>query len=262
MSDTSLQQGGLGIDPNNPFFRQARPATISINQPTTTAEGAIRGKLRIVETGVQFDEMLVTFLKMPTKARSYFGPNDGTLKRNKDNLLCFSRDLKYPDLGARTAQSFDCASCPHGDINWDKWKITKKMSDAPPCSVYWYALFIDTKYRIPLQMFIQSKSKKPFEEGADEFVRNYRLLESEGRKPNVFDISFKLSTKKITTNNLPSYVIHMSDFKAITPEEREEFGTIYKQFTERATSEPTVEPVTAQIANEVEQVAEYIDVRP
>lgn len=229
MSQSLVQQGGLGIDFSSPEFR-LKPGTININQPNTQVEGAIRGKLRIAETGAQFDEMLVTFLAWPTQSRSYYSGQSGTLNRKSENLLCFSRDMVRPDFNAREPQAPLCANCVHQD--WTKWRDTHAKEDIPACDAYYYALFIDTVYKMPLQMYIRSKNKKPFEDGRDNLKRTLFMMKSQGINPNVFDVCFKLSTKKIMTNQLPSYVLNMSDFKAISAEQREEFGTIYRQYAD------------------------------
>lgn len=259
MSETSLQHGGLGVDFNHPAFR-LKPGTININQPNTQVEGAVRGKLRISETGQQFDEMLVTLLKMPVQQRSYYTGQAGTLNRTKENLLCYSRDMVRPDPLAREQQASTCASCPHS--NWDLWRKTKLKVDVPPCDAYWYALFIDTEYKLPLQMFIRSKNKKPFESGMEEVFRTLYMMRSQGLNPNIFDVKFRLSTKRILTGALPSYVINISDVKAIEDDERAEFGTVYQQFLTRPGDEaPDEETETTQQYNynaQVDDAVSYI----
>lgn len=255
---TVVNQGGLGIDFSDPLFR-LRPGTIAINQPNTQVDGAIKGKLRITETGQQFDEMLVTLLKMPAKQRAYYTGNSGQMNRTPDNLTCFSRDMIRPDKGAKVPQAVLCQSCPNGDIGWERYRETKAKEDIPQCDAYYYALFIDTVYKMPLQMYIRSKSKKPFENGLQELARTLYMMQSQGLNPNIFDLSFKLSTKKILTGALPSYVIHLSDFKAITDEQRADFGTIYMQFLNRVDEpeESAIEADAQVIDQKVTNVAQY-----
>lgn len=229
--NTSLAvPGGLGVDFSSKLF-QLKPATININQPNTTAEGAIKGKLRISETGDQFDEMFVALLLMPQEQRSYYVGESGQLNRTPDNLHCFSRDMQFPDKAAKYPQAQSCATCPRA--SWDLWRKTKLKTDIPACDAYYYALFIDTVYKMPLQMFIRSKSKQPFEAGMQNVARTLAKLKATGKNPNIFDIGFKLTTKKIQTGNLPSYILNLSDFRVITDEEREQFGDIYLQYTNR-----------------------------
>jgi hypothetical protein len=82
-------------------------------------------------------------------------------------------------------------------------------------------------------MYIRSLSKKPFEAGMGELTNTLYMMKSQGLNPNIYDISFKLSTKKVLTRGLPSYVLNMSEFKTITSEERDAFGAVYMQFVNR-----------------------------
>lgn len=240
----SINEGGAGIDWSNSLFR-LKPGTVAINQPNTQVDGAIKGKLRITETGQQFDDMLVTLLKMPVRQRAYYTGNSGQMNRTPENLTCYSRDMIRPDSGARTPQAMTCASCQHGDIGWTRYRETKAKEDIPQCDSYWYAMFIDTVLKIPLQMYIRSKSKKPFEAGMEQVTRTLFMMKSQGLNPNVFDLSFKISTKKIITGALPSYVLNISDIQAITPEQQEAFGKLYLQFANRVEEEPETDTIEA-----------------
>lgn len=229
---TQIQTGGLGVDFNSKLFKLS-PGTININQPNTQIDGAIKGKLRISETGQQFDDMLVTLLKMPMEQRAYYAGKTEQLNRTPENLLCFSRDMVRPDKSAKEPQSMLCQNCPQGDGAWEKWRQTKAKEDRPQCDAYYYALFIDTVYKLPLQMYIRSKSKKPFQEGMENLARTLFMMKSQGVNPNIFDVRFRLSTKKIMTGAYPSYVINLSDFEPIKPEDKADFGNIYLQYVNR-----------------------------
>lgn len=257
MTEQIATQGGVGVDFSSPLF-QLSPSTIAINQPNTQLEGAIRGKLRITDTGQQFEEMVVTLLKMPTKQRAYYTGQAGQLNRTPDNLECFSRDSKRPDVTARVPQSVTCDNCQHGDLGWNKWRQTKLKEDIPQCDAFYHALFIDTVFKMPLQMFVRSKSKGPFEDGMKLLARTlYMLEQSTGTKPNIYDISFKISTKKIMTGALPSYVLQLSDFKGITEEERAVFGKVYLDYAAYANS-GSYQPQIAESA-EVDVIAQSIN---
>lgn len=230
-----------------------KPATLSINQPNTQVEGARKGHLRIVETGQEFQEMFAVLLQEPLEARSFYEGEPGSLNRTPENLVCFQRDVQRDDWGnettgpdpdARIPQAYKCASCPKA--SWDTWRKTKSHADLPPCDLSFNVLLLDTKFKIPLRMYLRSKSKKAFEAGLQNFTRTFAMAHASGKNPEIFDIGFKLSTKQIMTGKLPSYVIHMSDFRLITPEERVEFGEFHRQFAEQASrrlSEPAHEPV-------------------
>lgn len=249
--DTALavQQGGLGLDFGSKLF-QLKPATININQPSTQAEGAIKGLLRISETGDQFEEMFVTLLLMPAEQRSYYVGEPGQLNRAPDNLHCFSRDMLTPDLKAKFPQSPSCKTCPKAD--WTKWRDSKAKADIPPCDAYYYALFVDTVYKMPLQMFIRSTAKKPFEAGMQQLARTFAKMKATGKNPNIFDIGFRLGTKMIQTGKNQSWIPTFSDFRAIDDNEREAFGDIYLQYINRGSVSEEEAQAQAQAESQIE----------
>lgn len=261
-SALTTQTGGLGIDFSSHLF-QLKPATLSINQPTTQAEGAIKGKLRLSDTGDQFDELFCTLLVMPVEKRAYYVGKPGELNRSPENLMCFCPNVTRnaqkiettgPDDKSKVAQAIRCNGCARS--SWDKWRQTKLKEDLPPCDLYYYALLIDTKYKMPMQMFIRSKAKQPFEQGMEKLSRRFLMMKSQGLNPNIFDIGFTLKTKQIKTGQAISYVPELSDFRAITPEERIEFGEIYQAFIARSQKfdDPELEA-----AEQIDQASETIN---
>lgn len=261
--DTSLavQQGGLGLDFGSKLF-QLKPATLNINQPSTQAEGATRGLLRVSETGDQFEELFVTLLTMPVEQRQYYVGEPGQLNRSPENLHCFSRDMLTPDLKARYPQSPTCASCPKA--SWDKWRESHLKSDIPPCDAFYLAYLIDTKYQTPLKMYFRSTTKKPFEQGMQQLARVFNKIKvSTGKVPNVFDIGFRLGTKMVPNGKNQSWIPTFSDFRAINDEERSTFGDIYLQFVNRGVQSDEEAQAQAQAASsaEIDRVidAEYVD---
>lgn len=255
MSELTVRQGGLGIDLSQ--FKIA-PSTISINQPNTQVEGALRGKLRISDTGQQFESMVVAMLKKHDK-RAYYAGKTEQLNRTAENLLCFSNDLIRPNPASKEMQSQLCETCPQGDNAWERWRETKAKEDRPQCDKFIYALFIDTVLKMPLQMYIRSKSKKPFEEGMSVLGKMLYMMQMQGLNPNIFDIKFTLSTSKIMTGAYPSYVLKLSNFEAINEEDREAFGAIYKQFADRPqeSQEPSEEYAGPTIDARATQVVDY-----
>jgi len=180
------------------------------------------------------------------------------MNKTPENLTCFSRDNIRPDLSAKVPQAQLCQSCQHS--SWTRYNETKAPEDKPSCDEFFYAMFIDTVYKMPLRMYIRSLSKKPFEAGMSEWTNTLYMMRSQGLNPNIYDISFKLSTKKILTRGLPSYVINLSDFKAVTPEERAAFGPVYMQFVsqpEEPAEEPTIEADAKGIDAKVTNVGAY-----
>lgn len=258
-------QGGRGIDFSSRLF-QLRPATINIVQPNSTAEGALKGHLRISETGQQFEKMTVALLKMPSEQRAWYTGEAGQMNRTPDNLMCFSRDLERPDPKAKMPQALKCNGCPKA--SWDAYRAEKNAgripskSLIPGCDAYYVAYLIDAVYKLPLQLYVRSKSKGPFEDGMKNVARTIKLMQAQGLSPDIFDVKFTLGTKLITTGSFKSYVIDIANVKAITPEEREAFGPVYEEFVARNTRntdadlEAEAESQIAQSQDDVNKVLE------
>ncbi len=233
-TNTAIQEGGLGVDFGSKLF-ELKPANLFIVQNNTNIEGAVKGNLRIAETGDEYDSMYATLLVMPTEQRQYHIGNPGELNRTPENLMCFSTDMKVPHAKARIPQAVSCATCARAD--WEPWREYKEKNNGqtnkaliPPCDAHYRALFIDDQYKLPLQMFIRSKAKEPFEQGMQNLARVIAMMKAEGKNPNIFDVRFKISTKVITTGKFTSYVPVFSDFKPLTEEQRAAFGAVYLQY--------------------------------
>lgn len=234
-NQTAIQEGGLGVDFSSKLF-ELKPANLTIVQPNSQVEGAVKGNLRIVETGDQFESMWCTLLVMPTEQRQYHFGQPGELNRTPENLACFSTDMIVPHNKAKFPQALNCASCPKAD--WGPWREYKEKNNGmtnknliPPCDAHYKALLIDSAYKLPLQMFIRSKAKEPFELGMQNLARVIAMKKAEGKTPNIFDVKFKLSTRLITTGKFVSYVPIFSNFEFVSPEEREQFGAVFLQYT-------------------------------
>src|ERR1700674_77591 len=96
--------GGHGIDFGSKLFN-LKPATLSIVQKMSQVANATPGKLRINETGEEFDLMTVVLLAMPVEWRDYHIGEKGGLNRTQENLMCFSRDLIRPDARSKDPQA-------------------------------------------------------------------------------------------------------------------------------------------------------------
>lgn len=240
---TEAQIGGLGLNTKSAFF-ELKPATVSIVQPNSTGEGLVKGNLNIHEAELQFKTMRVALLDTPVEKRSYYVGETGQLNRTPENLHCFCNEVvkndykqetQGPSAKAKYPQAQLCRTCPKS--SWEQYRVAKEkglgnLKDLiPPCDAYFYAAFVDTEYQMPLQMFIRSKSKDPFEAGMKNLARKLAMLQAKTKRvPNVFDVSFTLSTKLITTGKFPSYILQLSDFQGVTDEERESFGEIFASY--------------------------------
>lgn len=224
------QQGGLGMNLSSPLLK-LKPAILNITQPMTQAEGAIPGHLRNSVTGAQYKSMDVVFLDIPKEWRDYHvGGESGQLNRTPENLMCFSRDLVTPHADAKVPQSMRCSNCPKA--SWDKYRQDKRKENIPQCQAYYRATLVDMVLKIPYTMYFRSKGKDYLVEGFEKLTTELAMLKAaeNGRTPNMFDIRFKMSVKQDRKTKLPNYVIDLSDFRAISREEREELGAMYEQY--------------------------------
>lgn len=255
-TNTAIQDGGLGVDFGNKLFK-LKPANIFIVQNNSTIEGAVKGNLRIAETGDQYESIWATLLVMPTEQRQYHIGLPGEMNRTPENLMCFSSDMVVPHPKARIPQAINCASCARAD--WGPWREYKEANNGqsnkaliPPCDAHYRMLLIDDKYKLPLQMFIRSDAKGPFEDGMQNLARVLYAQEVDtGKKPNIFDVRFKISTKIKTKGKYTYYTPVFSDFKPVTEEQKQQFGSVYLKYTSQKAKQQeqdAQEEVEAEIA--------------
>lgn len=253
IGQTDIQRGGQGIDFANKLF-SLQPATLSIvqNMSDAVSEGVPPGMLYIKDTKQSFKEMKVALLAMPREQRDY---HEGE-KKTKDTLMCYSRDMERPDDRATAPQAMSCAGCSKSD--WTSWRNSplpnvQKRNLIPKCEISYYALFIDTEYRLPLQMWIRGASKSPFEAAMKNLSRTLYMMKAKGIDPNIFDVTFTLSSEP---GNQKNHVIKMKNFAAITPEDREAFGDVYLSFTNRRANAQAAEAQQAADAQQAASVEE------
>src|ERR1039458_88924 len=232
-TQTATQEGGLGLDFSSKLFK-LKPATLTIVQKSKGV-GDIVGNLRISETGDQYQEMFCALLTMPTEGYQYHVGNPSDLNSTAENLMCYSRDTITPDKSAKVPQAVLCANCARRD--WTAWREYKEKNNGmtnkaliPPCDASYYVVLLDTVYRLPLRMYIRSKARDPFEAGMQNLARTLAMGNAQGKKSNIFDVQFRLSTKLITSGKFTSYVPTFTDFRYVTEVEREKFGEIYLNY--------------------------------
>lgn len=261
INNATIQQGGLGIDPTSKYLKNVKPATVTIVQPNTQIEGATKGSLYIKDSGTNgFPELRCTLLRMPEEGRDYYIGQPGELNRTPENRICFSRDMVAPHPSAKIPQAISCASCSKAD--WGPWREYKEQNGVsnkaliPPCESQILAMMIDTTLKMPLRMFVRSTSKDTFDAGMDQIARMILMKQAAGFNPNIFDISFKLSTKLVQRGKYQSYVPVISDAKFISDEEREQFGAVYAQYINSLNNGPAPEETKSEELDVVE--GEYV----
>lgn len=231
LGQTDLQKGGQGVDFTSKFAK-LDPATLNIVQNMSDAvnEGVPPGMLYIKDTKQSFKEMRVTLLSIPKEQRKYHVGE----QKSKDTLMCYSYDMVKPDPNSPDIQAVTCNGCDQQ--NWTPWRESslpnaQKRHLIPKCEVEYYAQFIDTVYKLPLQMWVKGASKAPFEAAMKNVFRTIYMMKSQGLNPNIYDVSFKLTSVPGTQKN---HVFAASDFKALSAEDREQFGDVFLNFVNRA----------------------------
>lgn len=254
-----VRTGGMGISAN--LFAKLKPATLSINQPNTQVDGAIKGHLRINETGQQFDKMRLTLLVEPTKQRQYYIGEKGQLNRQPENLMCFSTDCSRPHPKAKDPQALKCFGCQQSD--WTAYREdprpkAQKRDLIPNCDEFFKAMFIDTHLKMPLQSYFRGTSKQEFDRGLENLVRHLAIMSANGKDPNIFDVSFTLTTKRVESGKTVVYVPVLSDFSGVTPEERQVFAAVFEAYASRGRRNDDAE-AEDEAAEEVQSANDSID---
>lgn len=269
----AVNQGGLGVNFGGSKLFATKPATLGIIQQNSQGEGK-KGSLRISETGDVFTELTATFLSTPHPQRKcYSRASAGQMNRTFEDLICYSRDGETPDPKARDIQAPFCDTCPQS--NWDAWREHKESHNGiedkslrPLCEEECYALILDTRYKMPLQMYVKGKSVKPFKKQMQILGNLFDMAAAQGATPNIFDVKFTIKTKQITTGKFVSYIYDVGNFEFVTPEEREAFGAVYLRYVNQLTKshpktdsydEPDTDQESAYVKTVTHVEPEYID---
>lgn len=280
-NEQALAQGGMGL--NSSLFK-VKPATIELVQKTTRQEGAEPGKFRITSSNEHFETMKWVLLTEPVKQRQYYEKGNDFSKNAK---LCFSLDNVQPHPKAKEAPAPYCATCPKGDVNWEKWRKTKNPADLPACQAYWHILVADRATQMAYYFNVKGKSVVPFEQGMQNLARllasmqaNVRAENREITKkneeleesaklafkplPNIFDITFPVSSAQLEKGG--PWVLQIGKPVAMNDEARAEFGALYldilrskeqyqaQQVEEDEANAAVVEQPAASTAKEVSAV--------
>lgn len=256
-----------GVDINSKWFRNVKPATLTLVQKSSTVPEDIKvGHLYIRDFNRQFKEMRCVLLHDPSEQRQYYIGNKGELNKKPENLACFSYDLIRPNPNAKLPQSMLCANCDKGDWGpFNAYKAehgTKNRDLIPPCEKSISLSLLDTTLKMPLRMFVGSTQKNSFEDGMENIARLILMKKAEGFDPNIYDVSFKLSTKIVQNGAYTSYVPTFTDARYLTPEEKAEFGIAFELFTKQHVEEPkeeeTIQKQSEAIDNAVVE-GEYLN---
>jgi hypothetical protein len=226
-------------------------------------------------------------LSVPQEQREFFKEKNVFTRENK---RCFSLDNIQPHSRALEPPAMYCRTCPKGDMQWEVWRKTRNPNDLPACSAYWNVLVADRKTQRPYYLNIKGKSYQPFRVAmqqqmsslmADIFAnvratnkeRGYTYVKAENHfvptpgfvvpdgqaqlapepLPNIFEISFDITSNNVVSPAGSSFAMSFSNFKWMSPEDRAEFGQLYLDIV---ANKVDVQAVTAEEAEAIEAVTE------
>jgi hypothetical protein len=254
----NLAVGGLGF--GGRLFNKLKPATLEVVAKSTQQEGATPGRLRIRETGEQFDEMQLVLLTNPTEQRELYNSKTSF---SADNKICFSLDNLQPHVRAREPQALQCKTCPKGDVNWATWRKNKIPENLPPCKKYWHLVVADRRTQMIYYFNVKGIGISPFELQMQNLFRLIMSMEAnvkaDNKKliaedpaavlkpmPNIFDVTFTLTPTQLEKGG--PWVPKFSKFVALKEEDREDFGNLYLDYiNNRAQAKAEAEEPTEEV---------------
>src|SRR5579885_2029782 len=166
--------GGVGL--GSAIFK-TRPATIELVPRTTRQTGAIPGTFRNMMTNevigitdeegkVVKNEFKAVLLAVPQPQREWY-KNDGKTF-SADMKQCFSLDNVQPHPKAKNPPAMFCATCPKGDINWQKWRDGGRTPDLlPQCQMYYHLVLAEHNSQQRYYMNVKGKSVKQFRDAME-----------------------------------------------------------------------------------------------
>jgi hypothetical protein len=264
-------QGGVGM--GSTLFC-TKPSYFELVPKTTRQDGAIPGTIRNMASGQRMgvedengnivkDEVKLVLLAVPQEHREYY-LNDGKTW-SKEQKQCFSLDNVQPHARAKNPPAMFCATCPMGDINWEKWRKGGKTPDMlPKCQMFYHLFVAERSTQTPYFANIKGKSVTVFKNAMETQMgplleklkanavainrtRGYKLNKNtfmfefiglpEGQTerqpavplPNIFDIVFTAYVNKTGGDLMWGF----KDFMQMKAEVREEFGSLYAEFLQR-----------------------------
>jgi len=266
---------------------QLKPKTLELVSKSTQQQGAEPGTFRVTSTNEKFREMRAVILFEPVEQREMY--KKGVY--SKDSKLCFSLDNVQPHLRAKNPPALYCASCPMGDLNWEKYRAAKAkgiegealQAYLPPCRKYWHLFIAARDTQRPYYMNIKGASVKPFEDAMQNMADLFQMIiqnakaeikaikaanakAPEGMQApvptlpaSVADIIWHISfTMYSFQKNGGQFMVGFKDFAVMKPEDREEFGTILQDFIARRNAGT----IQSQEASEAEEENAAVAERP
>lgn len=227
-------QSGGGLFSSRLF--KLKPGNLQLVSSMTQQEGAIPGKIRIIETNQHFAEIQVVILAEPQEPKPRAYRAKGVF--SKEGLLCFSTDGIKPSDHTKFPQADNCAACKQS--SWSPWRANKVADNLPPCKDYWRVLLVERTTKLPYWINIGGKNDKPFKEACQNIARTIGLIQAEIEQqnrsgatprpnPEIYDVSFTMFVKKDGAH----FVLGFKDFAPLALEARGAFGAIFQDFAKR-----------------------------
>lgn len=271
-NNSSLALGGLG---RNSRLFSVKPAILEVVQSSSKKTGVTPGKLRITSSNQHLDSMQVVLLVDPVEQREKYNDSQTFSKENK---VCFSLDCVAPHPAVKEPLAMACATCKHGDINWEKWRKDKRPANLPSCKKYWHLVVADRATKMIYYLNVRGTGISHFESQMQDLARLLVLQETNVRAenraieeanaklaegvektelkplPNIFDVTFTISV--VQPKQGGAFALNSSNFTLIRPEDRKDFGNLFLEFVnKRNQGGASVEEAEADEANAAVEAA-------
>lgn len=250
-----------------------KPATLELVSKATRQEGATPGTFRVTSTNESFKELRTVIIFEPIEQREMYRKGEYT----KDSKLCFSLDNVQPHARAKNPPALYCATCPMGELNWDKWRAGKAKGLTgvelsallPPCRKYWHLFIADRNTKMPYYLNIKGTSVKPFEDAMQNVARLFQMILANIKADikagkdavmpeSIGDIIWKISFTMYPELKNGTWQMGFKDFKVMTAEDAAEFGQILADITARRQAGQ----VQSQEASEAEAIEAAVSEAP
>lgn len=186
---------------------QIRPAPLEIVQrmSKSTSQGALVGHFYDTKTGTNLKELTVVMAALPQDNRVLLPPGElggKPICKSRDGITPVMDDDRLTPMSptCRPVPIFDEFGKPTGKMtkgcdhsSWARWHKTKQRADVPGCREQVDFIFVERETLLPFRMNVHGTSLKPFRERMEGVARLAKVLMSQGKSPEPYWFSMKLS---------------------------------------------------------------------
>lgn len=237
-----------------------KPSLIELVPLTSQKQGAIPGKFRDDVTLEHYDNITVVPLDI-SRERIMF-PVYGS---GNNKPICKSYNGVVPSPFVENPPARTCAACPNS--KWGKKDPVSGKSTRPRCDEGYKMTVIIKESQLPRIIKFKGTGITALRDFMERLETDRVQTNSkEGRKPNLFEYYFTISSQKVVKPGQISYIPLFTEVKRVSDPNM--FGPFYEQYVLKAneayeTQEDTeVDTAIHQIAGAVEPevlVAEFVD---